>query len=308
MSKYIIDTDIGDDIDDAFALIYAMEKRLDILGVTTVFKNTVERARMVKKLFSLYKNGYEGTPVYAGYGDSITAKLDTGSHTCQYTDDLDAYSPDSCDPDAAIDFIIDSSKKYKKDLVLIAIGPFTNVAKIIEKDPEALRRIGGVIIMGGAYFKQYADWNVSCDPEAAEIMIDSLENIICLGADVTHELKISEDDDKKILAYSGDNEAKLYVSKLYELWKDGKEQRIAILHDPLVISYAQDPMVCDTVVAPVKVLTSGFARGMTLNVSAYTKAYMNPYYTEITPLKEHILARSVERERVIADFMKTFCN
>ena len=79
--KYIIDTDIGDDIDDAFALLLAMEMRLDIIGITTVFKNTPERAKIAKKLTSLYKNGYENVPIYAGYGNPIDAKVDTGSTT-----------------------------------------------------------------------------------------------------------------------------------------------------------------------------------------------------------------------------------
>lgn len=47
--KVIIDMDIGDDIDDAIALYAAMRQEFDILGVTTVFRNTVERARMAKK-------------------------------------------------------------------------------------------------------------------------------------------------------------------------------------------------------------------------------------------------------------------
>jgi purine nucleosidase/pyrimidine-specific ribonucleoside hydrolase len=305
MNKYIIDTDIGDDIDDAFALLYAMEMGMDILGVTTVFKNTTERARMVKKLFTLYGRGYENVPVYAGYGNALASKLDTGSHTCQYTEDIDAYSATSENRDDAIDFIIDSCKKYGKELTLISIGPFTNVAKVIEKDPDILKTIGGIVIMGGAYFKQYADWNVSCDPEAAEVMFDSLENIVCLGADVTHKLSIGEKNDKTILAYSGKNQAASYVSLLYRLWKEDKGGKIGVLHDPLVIHYAIDNTVCELEAAPVKVITEGYARGMTLNVKAYTKAYMNPAYSGAR-MNEHLLAREVDRERVIEGFMKIF--
>lgn len=305
MSKYIIDTDIGDDIDDAFALLYAMETGLDIVGVTTVFKNTVERARMVKKLFTLYGRGYENVPVYAGHGDALASKLDTGSHTCQYTEDIEAYSVTSEVDEDAIDFIINCCKRYGKELKLIAIGPFTNVARVIEKDPEILKTIGGVIIMGGAYFRQYADWNVSCDPEAAEVMFDSLDNVVCLGADVTHKLSIGDKNDKTIVAYSGENEATTYVSLIYRLWKKETNGKIGVLHDPLVIHYAIDEEVCELESAPVKVITEGYARGMTLNVKAYTKAYMNPAYNG-AQMNEHFLAKEVDRERVIEGFMKIF--
>ena len=61
--KIIIDTDIGDDIDDAIALFAAMRQEFDILGITTVFRNTTERARIAKKLLALYANGYEKSGV-----------------------------------------------------------------------------------------------------------------------------------------------------------------------------------------------------------------------------------------------------
>ena len=282
-----------------------MELGLDIVGITTVFKNTVERARMVKMLTSLYKNGYESIPVYAGYGHPIATKVDTGSHLCQYTADIEVFSPDSEREEAAVDFIIDCCKKYGKELVIIAIGPFTNIARALIRDKGALSGIGGIIIMGGAYFKQYADWNVMCDPEAAKIMYDGVSGIHCLGADVTHELRISEADDKAITEYSGNSSAAAYVSKLYSLWKENAGGKRGILHDPLVMHYAIEPDVCQCVSSPVKVITEGYARGLTLNVSSYTKAYMNPAYSG-EQNHSHALASSVDRERVIKRFMKAF--
>ena len=55
-TKLLIDTDIGDDIDDLFALYFALRKNIEIVGVTTVFKDTIQRAKMVKKLFNEEKN------------------------------------------------------------------------------------------------------------------------------------------------------------------------------------------------------------------------------------------------------------
>ena len=61
--KVIIDMDIGDDIDDAIALLAAMKQGFDIIGITTVFRNTPERARMAKKMLKDFGNGYENVPV-----------------------------------------------------------------------------------------------------------------------------------------------------------------------------------------------------------------------------------------------------
>ena len=92
------------------------------------------------------------------------------------------------------------------------------MAKVIEKDKDALNLAKEVVIMGGAYFKQYSDWNVICDVEAAEITFGGVNNIKCIGADVTHQLRITEGDDEIICTESG-IEALDYVSDIYKKWK-----------------------------------------------------------------------------------------
>ncbi len=304
--KVIIDTDIGDDIDDAFALLFAMKLDFDIIGITTVFENTVQRARITKKILKLYGNGYENVPVYAGYGTPLAKACENYPDLCQYTPDIDydEYTPDSTDENDAISFIIDSCKKYKEDLTVIAIGPFTNIARVIERDKDALNLAGDVVIMGGAYFKQYSDWNVICDVEAAEIMFNNVKNIKCLGADVTHKLKISESDDERIIQAKSSDITK-YISLLYGKWKKASSS-IGVLHDPLAIFYAKDNSVCECETAPIAVIKDGFARGFTLNVKAYTKAYLNPNYYDFDFSRTHTLAKEVDRERVIFEFMKCF--
>ena len=145
--KLLMDMDIGDDIDDAIALYAAMERGFDLIGVTTVFRNTADRAKMAKKLVT----GYENTPVYAGFGVPMAEPAKEYGHVIHYTEDAENYAPDGVDPDAAADFIIKACRTYGKELCVIAIGPFTNMARVIEKDPEALNLCGRVCIMGGAY-------------------------------------------------------------------------------------------------------------------------------------------------------------
>ena len=304
--KVIIDTDIGDDIDDAFALLLAMKLDYDIIGITTVFENTVQRARLAKKLLSTYGCGYENVPVYAGAKTPLAENPEVYPDLCQYTPDLDAdeYAPTSAEEDDAIDFIINSCKKYGKDLTVIAIGPFTNIAKVIMRDRDALNDAREVIIMGGAYYKQYADWNVMCDVEAAKVMFDNLTGIHCIGADVTHRLRFSLGDDARVSLYRGDDAAG-YCTKLYKLWKRARGS-IGVLHDPLAIYYALDKSICETEQAPVTLITSGMARGLTLNVSAYSKSKMNSAYRDFDKERYQTIARDVDRDKMIDKFLTCF--
>lgn len=300
--KLIIDADIGDNIDDAFALLLAMDMQAELIGVTTVFGNTAERARMAKKLMRDFGGGYENVPVYAGYGTR------TEEHLCQYTPEIDRdlYTPDSENPCDAVNFIIDSARKFGDEITLLFIGPLTNLAKVIEKDPEALSRVNKTVIMGGAYFKQYADWNVSCDPESAKTVYDKCPNLYCLGADVTHMLDVDEEAEALIGGYRGENPAVKYLSHLFRLWRVAHPDRHAVLHDPLLVYYAYHPEVCLMEKATVAVITEGYARGMTMNVEAYGNTELNPAYENFDMSRKVTVARSVDRDKVVDRFIECF--
>ena len=262
---------------------------------------------MTKKLLKLYGNGYENVPVFAGCGKPLASVCEESPTLCQYTPDIDddIYTPDSVNEDDAIDFIIDSCKKYGKDLTVIAIGPFTNIARVVEKDRGALGLAKEVVIMGGAFYKQYSDWNVICDVEAADVMFRSVDCIECLGADVTHQLPLDEQDDTRILC-ANKNEAVKYLSEIYARWKAASGRATGVLHDPLAIFYAKHKDVCECESAPVAVITEGYARGFTLNVTAYSKSAFNTAYWNFDFKRTHTLAKTVDRDRIVTEFMKCF--
>ncbi|MBQ9746151.1 MAG: nucleoside hydrolase [Clostridia bacterium] len=307
--KIIIDMDIGDDIDDAIALLAAMKQGFDIIGVTTVFQNTLERARMTKKLLKAFGNGYENVPVYAGHGLPHDQTPRTYGHTPHYSPDLDdpAYEPDGSDPDEAIDFIINACHTYKKDLIVIAIGPFINIARVIEKDPSALNSIAKVAIMGGAYLEQYASWNIMCDVPAAEIIFRNLDNIECISADVTHKTVAEDALYENIVNYSGTNPAQIYLKELCALWKIDRPKALLLLHDPLVIYYVADPSFYTMRKASVAVVTEGVAKGVTLNVEAYTKKWMNEEaYIGFDMSRKILFSSAVDRDVFNARILKDF--
>ena len=307
--KIIMDMDIGDDIDDAIALYAAMRQDFDIIGITTVFRNTVERARMAKKLLLTYGRGYENVPVFAGYGTPMGAAALPARHTPHYTPDLEdeRYIPNGTAPEKAIDFIIDACRKYGKELTVIAIGPFTNIAYAIQKGPEALNLCDKVAIMGGAYYKQYADWNVICDVTAADIMFKGLKNLECLGADVTHLMVGEQALYANLLDYQGSEPGHRYLTELCRLWKTDRPNAKLLLHDPLVIYYVADPSICTMKAADVVVMTEGYSKGMTLNVDAYGKRWLNTEaYQNHDETHKALVALAANREsfnsRILADF------
>ncbi|MBQ8186971.1 MAG: nucleoside hydrolase [Clostridia bacterium] len=302
--KLLMDMDIGDDIDDAIALYCAMRQGFDIVGVTTVFRNTADRAKMAKKLVTL--SGHGDIPVYAGYGVPLAEKEREYGHVIHYTPDTEAYAPDSVNPDDAADFIIHACRTYGKELCIIAIGPFTNMARVIQKDPEALNLAGRVCIMGGAYFKQYADWNVMCDVEAADLMFRTLENLECIGADVTHLCEAEPALYDALVNYTGDDPARRYLTEMCGLWRKDRPDAKLLLHDPLVVYYAEDPSLCGMREITAAVLTDGFARGMTVNVNAYGKKWMNESAYAGYPMKLCRAAQTVDldgfNQRILGDY------
>ncbi len=303
--KLIIDTDIGDEIDDALALYYAMRRGYEIVGITTVYKNTDERARITKRLLSLYGKGYENVPVFAGHGTPIAGEREEYPHTCHYHDGLSAseYAPNGAS-DEAVDFIIDACEKYGEELAIVSIGPFTNIARVIEKAPTALRKAARVVIMGGAYYRQYADWNVMCDVEAADVMFSSLSNLECVGADVTHKLPLTREQHEVMLNCQNDGAAR-EIAELIRLWSIVNPDRYPTLHDPLAVEYAVNTDVCVTERARVKVICEGFARGLTLNVDGYNKDYMNPVYAT-NKINEVTVARDIDAEAFTEKFLEAF--
>ena len=307
--KILLDMDIGDDIDDAIALYAAMRQGFEIVGVTTVFQNTRDRARQVKKLLREYGHGYEKVPVYAGCGTPLQAKPEAYPHIPHYTPDLeqDLYAPDGESEEDAIAFIIDACRRYGKELTVIALGAFTNLARVIERDADALRAVAQVAIMGGAYFRQYVDWNVLCDVEAADVLFRSLDGLVCIGADVTHRTAASEEIYNNLLNYDGSEAGHVYLTELCGLWRQHCPNAELVLHDPLVVYCVADPSLCGMQRAPVQVITEGYARGLTLNVDAYGKKHYNPCYADFDGTRQALVAKTVDVDAFFAHLLRDIC-
>ncbi len=254
--KIIIDTDIGDDIDDAFAIALALKApELEILGITTVFQNVSMRAKQVKALLASYKA--EKLPVYKGLGKPLSRKgqapdrdWEEGIINCQYYPELEKYEYEE---EEAVKFIVRMLKQYPGEVTLVPIGPLTNIAAAIKKAPDIVPLIKDIRLMGGVFFRNFAEWNILCDPEAAKIVFACGAPVYAVGLDVTENCLMSERD---IRSYLNKKKPESEVLQKYlAMWVDYNKKNRPILHDPLTVETLINPDIVTFQQINVKVIT-----------------------------------------------------
>ncbi|MEA3421563.1 MAG: nucleoside hydrolase, partial [Acidobacteriota bacterium] len=232
-----LDTDIGDDIDDAFALALALKSpELEIVGVC--IENTVdEREKIALKLIHL--QGRDDIPVSRGLGvPGLKGRLP--ANQASWSIDYDLTKPYKLN---AVDFIISKVKQSPGEITLITIGPLTNVAAALRKEPEIKDMIKEIVMMGGPFYMSYGikieqrpgyDYNLKCDPEAAKYIFTSGIPITSVGLQVTAHLKLWKENRNKIKNANTPLTNALW--ELYKLW--GSE--VPTLHDPLAVAVSID--------------------------------------------------------------------
>ena len=175
--RIILDTDIGTDVDDALAVaLAALSPELTVEGITTVYGDVALRARMAVKILRLL--GREDIPVLAGAEHVLLRNRPLwwlGHEGDGLLTAEDANLP--FDPRHAVDFIIQTVMDNPGEITLVAIGPFTNLAIALAREPRLAENVKNVIIMGGSarlgangMELEYIDHNVKCDPESAALL------------------------------------------------------------------------------------------------------------------------------------------
>jgi inosine-uridine nucleoside N-ribohydrolase len=258
-TKVIIDTDIGDDVDDALAIALALNSpELEIVGITTVFRNTTLRARLAKKLVRVF--GRPDIPVVRGIEKPLINDWDPALFPPQVKAVEEEISID--EGINAVDFIIDSITKPAERVTLVTIGPLTNVAVALTKEPR-LKEKTQIFMMGGMYSQAFPEWNIYCDPEAARIVFDSGIPITMVGLDVTLKCRLDRAALDRI--YRLGSERTRFLSTLIKIWQEGDENKYPILHDPLAVAVLVDPSFVKTKKMNIRVETRGeLTRGVTV--------------------------------------------
>jgi len=231
--KILIDTDLGDDVDDAAAIMMALHSaEFEIIGITTVFQNTEKRAEMVLDLCE--KCGKKDIPVYAGHGKPLIERPAYEEEPIQY--EILEKKQVVNRKISAVDFIIQSVKEIP-GLTIVEMGAMTNLAMAFYKEPEIMEQVN-IIAMGGIFNQSIPEWNMKCDPEAARIVMDHAKHLIMFGLEITKFCALPENmlDD----LYKERKELIAYFLKGVEVFRD-KTGYPVTLHDALLIAYLLNP-------------------------------------------------------------------
>jgi len=257
LEKIIIDTDIGDDVDDAFALALAVKSpELEILGVTTTFGDTETRAKIVDRF--LGEVGRTEIPVFAG--KSAATKNPMSQR--RYAESAHFVKASHGD---AVDFLLDEIRKYPGEITLIAIGPLMNVGAAIDKDAATFRKLKRVVLMGGSIRRGYGDlgytppvppmpeWNILNDVTSAQKLFSAGVPLFVMPLDST-QLKL--DEVKREFLFSQGTAVTDELAVLYHLWG----QETPTLFDPMTIAFALRPELCPVQGLHIRVDEKGFTR------------------------------------------------
>jgi len=270
------DTDLG--IDDALALAFLLASpEASIVGIGTVSGNcaAAQAARNTVDLLALA--GRSDIPVASGCHDWLAAPFDGGSPEVHGSNGIgDLSIPESAIPTAgesAVDMLISLSHTYEGTLRVLAVGPFTNLAAALQRDPGIARRVHSVVVMGGAALapgncSPVAEANVFHDPEAARIVFAAPWPLVMVGLDVTMN-HVFEDSDRLALLASDRPVARALGQMLghyTEYYRQVLGRRATALHDPLAAAIACGaviPTLAPTVHVEVDD-THGPGRGQTI--------------------------------------------
>jgi inosine-uridine nucleoside N-ribohydrolase len=204
-TKVILDVDTG--TDDAVALMTAaLSPDIELVGATSVNGNTGVDYTTENTLRVFDWIGMPEIPVSRGMGVPIVgAQPDLGMAAVIHQNLLDlppCSRGATLRPEHAVDWLIETYLASDGDIVLCPVGPLTNIAMAIQKEPRMLEAIPEIVIMGGAHQMgnrtHSAEFNFLIDPEAARVVVNCGRPIRMVSLDATHRAMLSTEDAQKL--------------------------------------------------------------------------------------------------------------
>ena len=286
MQRILLDTDTG--VDDALAIILALNSpELKVEAIASVSGNVHVDLCTRNLLMTLEAMGLSEYPVCAkGESQPLVKPLVTAAHvhgsdglgdvTQLLRDDGSRLYPapqPRLTTISAVDLIIELAGQYPDELILVPVGPLTNIAKAIIKHPARMRKIRAIVLMGGA-FETYgnvtttAEFNIFADPHAAQLVLDFGVPVTVVPLDVTHQVILTG---KRLDTEIGERNDRLsqflrdVTRATMEYHQDHEGFYGTYIHDALPIGLLTHPEFFETVEACVQVETSSdLTQGMTI--------------------------------------------
>ncbi|MFB5761869.1 nucleoside hydrolase [Paenibacillus medicaginis] len=255
--RIILDTDIGTNADDAVALALALHSpEIRIEGITTVYGKVRTRALIAQKVLNLCGAGH--IPVYPGIElpllrnrPLLRAGIEgKGMQLQDSGSKLDRH---------AVDFIVQTVMEHPGEITLVMIGPHTNVATAMIREPRIAERVKQIVMMGGVTRLapngsdlSPVEHNIQCDPEAAGVVFSSGAPILMLGLDVTRQAVFTRAEADR-MGTSGTPLTGTLVRMMHD-FMDYMERDFSYMCDPLAIAVLLDPTLIRTKRMNIRVL------------------------------------------------------
>jgi inosine-uridine nucleoside N-ribohydrolase len=242
MTKVLLDTDIGSDIDDAVCLAYLLaQPECELLGITTVTGQAVRRARMASALCAV---AGRDVPIFPGadcpllIGQKQTevpqaAALDRWEHRADFP------------TGEAVEFLRSTIRSHPCEVVLLTIGPLTNAALLFAVDPEIPALLKGLVMMCGVFGgppegRGPLEWNARGDPHATAVVYRARPPVHrSVGLDVTVHCRMDADAVRRRFGH----ERLRPVLDFAEVWFEGG-RNVITFHDPLAAATVFEPGLC----------------------------------------------------------------
>jgi len=234
----LLDTDLGDDIDDAFALaLAATSPEIELRGVTTVGNDGRTRAMIACRF--LHAIGKEKVPVAAG---SSRVKSPSTDGQFQY-----GLRPARKFPVRmpAVEFLYQQLKSAPGKLTIVAVGPLTNVAELLRKHPDCKPWIKRIVVMGGSLRVGYKgrppaepEWNIKSDIKAAQLVFASGVPLTVAPLDATAVLALDQTGRETIFSTGTALANELWT--LHDLW----HKPTPVLYDPVAVTLGFTEKFC----------------------------------------------------------------
>ena len=270
-APYLIDCDTG--IDDALALLYACgSPEVELVGVTCVAGNVAARQVAENTLAVLELAGRPDIEVALGREVPLARALETAPEThgpkgLGYAELAPPTRTLSERP--AVDVILDAASRHAGELTVVTLGPLTNLAMAVLREPDLPRRMRWVL-MGGSYRSAgntapTTEWNMHVDPEAAAIALRAFgppgRRPVALGLDVTERAKLTPDHLARLTASASDSPVVRFVDDALRFYMEFHSRYDgfygAFVHDPLALAAAMDPSLIRTEAVAVEVELGG---------------------------------------------------
>ncbi len=263
----IVDTDLGTDPDDLLALLMiAASPELDLQAITTSYGDTHLRAQIATQTCR-----WLGIDPIIATGPTMPISNREIWYAGNETRQLEQQAAGNATgyPDA-VETILELSTRHDRTIGIVAIGPLTNLAHAVQRDPTLPKRVDVVSIMGGDFADRgAAEHNLACDSDAARIVFEAGFNTRIIGVEQTRRLPLTPEDTDNWTGGPATPLTRRLADDL-EWWRAFHHTDEILVHDPLAVAMITHPHLFELETCAATVHTTGDWPGRIVDVTGST--------------------------------------